>query len=64
MDELKIEPETHNDNELKSPISEDAKHERISLIIPAVKCEADVSHVLIVGYVNVFVCVRVLIGYL
>jgi hypothetical protein len=43
MDEFKIESESHNDSDLKPSISEDA-NERIS-VIPAVKCEAEVSHV-------------------
>jgi hypothetical protein len=45
MDECKIERETLSGNELKSPINEDTKHERISVIIPAMKCEAEVNHV-------------------
>jgi hypothetical protein len=55
MDEYKIESKSHNDNELQSPISEDA-NERISVVIP-VKCEAEVSHVITVGCVNGLICV-------
>jgi hypothetical protein len=58
MDELKIEPESHNDNELKSPTSADA-NERISVVIPAVKCSAEVSQVVTVGCVNGLICVCV-----
>jgi hypothetical protein len=36
MDEYKIEPESYNDNGLKSPINENEKFERISVIFPAV----------------------------
>jgi hypothetical protein len=49
MNDCKIERETLSDNELKSPINEDTKRERISVIIPAVKCEAEVNHVITVG---------------
>lgn len=45
MDEFKIESRSLNDSELKSPISEDA-NERISMVIPVVKCETEVSHML------------------
>jgi hypothetical protein len=58
MDEFKIEPESHNDNELKPPTSEDA-NERISVVIPAVKCEAEVSQVITVGCVNGLICLWV-----
>ncbi|XP_023710460.1 uncharacterized protein LOC111866100 isoform X2 [Cryptotermes secundus] len=48
MDEFKIESKSLNDSELKSPISEDA-NERISVVIPVVKCEAEIDLHIIKG---------------
>lgn len=58
MDEFKIESKSLNDIELKSPINEDA-NERISVVIPVVKCEAEVRHVITVRCVNGLMCMCV-----
>jgi len=41
VDELKVEPESQSDSEA-TPNGGVAKHEAISVTVPAVKCEAEV----------------------
>lgn len=47
VDGLKMEPESHNDSEAALPSGGFAKHEGISVTVPAMKCEAELnSHVI------------------